>query len=86
MNMLPLSSWSKNKARNQHETDTKQSLISCLAYSSNLKIETTCSSEMSVDFQRTKRRYFPEDRTLYNGPYENLESYRLRILCKDIMK
>jgi hypothetical protein len=28
-----------------------------------LKTEATCSSETSVDFQRTKRRYIPEDRT-----------------------
>lgn len=27
-------------------------LISCLAYSFTLKIEATCASEMSVDFQR----------------------------------
>jgi hypothetical protein len=26
-----------------------------------LKIEATCSFEMSVDFQRTTRRYIPED-------------------------
>jgi hypothetical protein len=29
-----------------------------------LKIEVTCSSETSVDFQRTKWHYIPEDRTL----------------------
>jgi hypothetical protein len=39
-------------------------LISCLAYSSALKMEATCSSETSVDFQRAKRCYIPEDRTL----------------------
>jgi hypothetical protein len=38
--------------------------VSCLAYSSNLRMEATCSSETSVDFQRTARRYIPEDRTL----------------------
>jgi hypothetical protein len=27
-------------------------LVSCLAYSSTLKIKATCSFEMSVDFQR----------------------------------
>jgi hypothetical protein len=27
-------------------------------------MEATCSSETSVDFQRTTRRYVPEDRTL----------------------
>jgi hypothetical protein len=39
-------------------------LVSCLAYSSTLKMEAKCSSETSVDFQRTTRHYIPEDRTL----------------------
>jgi hypothetical protein len=34
------------------------------AYSSTLKMEATCSSEKSVDFQQTTQRYIPEDRTL----------------------
>jgi hypothetical protein len=33
--------------------------------SSALKMEATCSSETSVDFQRTARRYIPEDRILH---------------------
>jgi hypothetical protein len=40
-------------------------LVSCLAYSSTLKMEATCSSEMSVDFQQTVWRYIPDDRTLH---------------------
>jgi hypothetical protein len=32
-------------------------LVSCLAYYSILKMEATCSSETSVDFQRTTRVY-----------------------------
>jgi hypothetical protein len=39
-------------------------VVSCLAYSSTLKMEETCSSETSVDFQQTTRRYVPEYRTL----------------------
>jgi hypothetical protein len=39
-------------------------LVSCLVYHSVLKMEATCSSETSVDFQRTTRRNVPEDRTL----------------------
>jgi hypothetical protein len=35
----------------------------------------TCSSEKSVDFQQTTRRYIPEDRTLHNHRCENLKSY-----------
>jgi hypothetical protein len=44
-------------------------LISCLAYSSTLKMEVTCSSEMSVEFQQTTGRYIPEDRNLQFGYY-----------------
>jgi hypothetical protein len=44
--------------------------VSCLAYSSTLKMEAKCSSETSVDFQRTTRSYIPEYRTLYmNIPF-----------------
>jgi hypothetical protein len=49
-------------------------LVSFLAYSSTLKMEATCSSEMSLDFQRTTRCYIPEDRTLHNHRCENLRS------------
>jgi hypothetical protein len=55
-------------------------LVSCLVYSLTLKIEETCSSETSVDFQRTKRRYIPEDRTLLNHRCGNLKSYRILIV------
>jgi hypothetical protein len=41
-------------------------IVSCLAYSSTLKMEARCSSETSVDFQRTTRRYIPEDGTLHS--------------------
>jgi hypothetical protein len=49
------------QARNQHKAGSKQSL----AYSSTLKVEATWYSEISVDFQRTTRRYIPEDKTLH---------------------
>jgi hypothetical protein len=39
-------------------------LVSCLAYSSTLKIEAMYSSETLVDFQWTTRRYISEDITL----------------------
>jgi hypothetical protein len=42
---------------------------------STLKIEVTCFSETSVNFQRTTRRYIPEDSTLHNYRCENLKSY-----------
>jgi hypothetical protein len=46
-------------------------LVSWLAYSSILKLEATCSSETSVDFQLIKRRSTPGDRTLHNHRCEN---------------
>jgi hypothetical protein len=39
-------------------------LFSCLAYYSTFKMEVTCSAGTSVDFQRTTRRFIPEDGTL----------------------
>jgi hypothetical protein len=33
-------------------------LVSCFAYSSTLKMEATCFSETTVDFQLTTRRLF----------------------------
>jgi hypothetical protein len=41
-------------------------LVSCMVYSATLKMEATSSSETSVDFQWTTRRYIPENRTLHN--------------------
>jgi hypothetical protein len=38
-------------------------------------MEATFSSETSADFQRTVRRYIPEDRTLHNHRCENLRPY-----------
>jgi hypothetical protein len=32
---------------------------------STLKMEATCSSEASIDFQRSTRRYIQKDRTMY---------------------
>jgi hypothetical protein len=46
-------------------------LHSCLVYSSTIKMEASCSSETSVDFQQTTRRYISEDRTLHNHCCQN---------------
>jgi hypothetical protein len=50
-------------------------LVSCLAYSSILKMEAICFPEASVVFQRTTQCYTPEDRTLHNHQCEDLKSY-----------
>jgi hypothetical protein len=60
---------------NRARTSSAFTLDSCLAYSSTLKTEETCPSETSVDFQRTTRQYIPEDRTVHDNRYENLQSY-----------
>jgi hypothetical protein len=44
------------------------SLSPCLVYFSTLMMEATCSFETSVDFQRARRRYIPQDRTLILDP------------------
>jgi hypothetical protein len=63
---LRVQGWSLSQTINRHDAGSKQRLmpVSCLAYSSTLKMKATWSSETSVDFQRTTRRYIPEDRTL----------------------
>jgi hypothetical protein len=43
--------------------------------SSTLKMEAICSSETSVETQRTTRRHIPEDDILHNHRCENLKSY-----------
>jgi hypothetical protein len=50
-------------------------LVSCLAYSLSLKMEVTCSTETSVDFQWTTHCYIPGDRTLHDNDCENLKSH-----------
>jgi hypothetical protein len=62
--MSPPSPVSKiSQARNQCESRWQAEPY--LAYFLTWKMETTCSSETSVDFQWTTWRYIPEDRTLY---------------------
>jgi hypothetical protein len=40
-------------------------------------MEMTCSSEMSVDFQRTTWRDIPESKTLQNDRRENLKYHKI---------
>jgi hypothetical protein len=55
----------------------KAAELSCLIYST-LKMEAICSSETSVDFQRTTRPYILEDTTLHNHRRENLKTHTAR--------
>jgi hypothetical protein len=49
----------------QHFLPHAFTLVPCLAYSLNLKMEATCSSETSIDFQRTTRRCIQGDITCH---------------------
>jgi hypothetical protein len=51
------------------------SLVFAELISSTLKMEAICSSETSVETQRTTRRQIPEDDTLHNHRCENFRSY-----------
>jgi hypothetical protein len=56
----------------KEETSKKQS--AGLAYSSTLKTEAIRSSEISVDFYRSTRRYVPQARTLHSYRCEHPKS------------
>jgi hypothetical protein len=55
------------------------SLFSYLAYSSTLKIEATCFSETSVDFQHTRLLYLRADKIVHYYRCENLKFYIRRL-------
>jgi hypothetical protein len=61
------------------------SLVSCSAYSSTLKMEAICSFKTSVGFQRTTRRYIPEDGTVHNHRCENLKP-QIKILIYSLQE
>jgi hypothetical protein len=48
-------------------------LVSCSSYSSTLNMKAVCSSETSVDFQRTTQHCIPEDSILYDDRCENIK-------------
>jgi hypothetical protein len=75
--MLPLSPGSKNKPHNKPAGRATCFPASSWSIYSTLNMETKCSSETSVAFERTIPRYeyVPQDRTLHNHPCGNLESH-----------
>jgi hypothetical protein len=80
-NISPPSSGSKNKLSKPLCLPSDFTLVSCSPYFSTLKMVAICSSETSVDSQRTTQHYIPEDGTLHNHCCENLKSF-LSNLCK----
>jgi hypothetical protein len=47
-------------------------------------MEAACTSETSVDFQRTTRRHIPEDTTLHDHCYEGLKSKSSSMNCTPV--
>jgi hypothetical protein len=60
-------------------------LVSYLAYSSFLKMDAPCSSDASVNFQRTTRRCIPEDRSVCNHRWEDLKPYSLKLFSEYLL-
>jgi hypothetical protein len=56
-------------------------LVSCSACFLTLEMVVIYSSENLIDFQRTTRRYIPEDGNIRNYFCENLKTYKLRNIC-----
>jgi hypothetical protein len=48
-------------------------------------MEAMCSSETSVDSQRTTRRYIPEGGTLHNHRGEHLKSYKYNVIWVTVL-
>jgi hypothetical protein len=62
-------------------------LISWLAYSSTLRMEVTCSSETSVDFQRNTHIYIPENRTtIWTNVAQDRIRYRALLNMETILR
>jgi hypothetical protein len=57
------------------EYPKKEISIKQVARRATLKVKATCSSETSIDSERTTRRYIPEDITVHNHRFQNLKSY-----------
>jgi hypothetical protein len=56
-----------------------------LGFFSTLKLE-ACSSEMSVDFKRTKQCHSPDDRTIYNIKLSRLQINMLSLRTTRLLK
>jgi hypothetical protein len=65
----------------------EQQLVFCSAYASTMKIEAICSSETSVDFQRTTWPYIPDKITILSFMEANkLLSKVVGFVVKDLRK
>jgi hypothetical protein len=62
MNIMPCSPLKVNRSFRGTSLPPSSTLVSCLAYSSTIKMEATYSSEKSVDFQQTTPHYIQQDR------------------------
>jgi hypothetical protein len=90
-NCLHLQGLRISPARYHHESKWEAeppgfTIVSCLAYSSTLKMEAICSSETWVYFQRTTWHYVPDDSTHHNHCYENLKSHITLLLSLFVLQ
>jgi hypothetical protein len=69
----------KSQGRNQRKASGKQRLFLAWLTPSTVKMDPTCSSERSVDFQRTARCHLPDDSTPRDHRCENLKPILQRL-------
>jgi hypothetical protein len=60
-------SWARNQRQSVRRAEAPAfKLVSCVVYCATLNIESICSTEKSVDFQRNTRRYIPKNSNVHN--------------------
>jgi hypothetical protein len=75
-----------SRTRYQRESSWQAfTLVFCSAYST-LKMETICSSETSIDFQRITRCCISEDSILHKHGCENFKSCKMKKSFRDILR
>jgi hypothetical protein len=61
-------------------TRPKEHIATVFGVEYTLKMEALHYSEMTVDFELSTQRYIPEDNTFYSHCFENLISYKFKLV------